>query len=301
MSLMARKRDILIAIIIIVSVVFTIGFFGLVFLGTYYADDGMGLGGFGDKVAVIEIFGGIYNSESIVRQLKKWGGSGSVKAILLHIDSPGGAVAPSQEIYTEILRVRDEEGKIIVAAMSSVAASGGYLIACAADRVMANPGTLTGSIGVILQYPTAGELLDKIGIKYERVKSGELKDVGSIDRDMSEEEREMLSALVMDTYEQFVDVVVEGRELSRDEVYPLADGSIFSGRQARELGLVDTLGSFEEAVRMAADMAGLSGDPNIIKEYRPQKGLWDLLGSFLGQSQDVVPFGNCGPRIMYLY
>ena len=179
---MARKRDVVIAVIIVFSFILTIGFFGLIFLGAFYAEDDVGFGGFGEKVAVIEISGGIYESAPVIRQLKKWGESSSIKALVLHIDSPGGAVAPSQEIYNEILRIRNEEGKPVVVSMSSVAASGGYLISCAADRIMANPGTMTGSIGVILQFPTVGRLLDKVGVDYETVKSGELKDVGSYSR-----------------------------------------------------------------------------------------------------------------------
>jgi len=298
---MARKRDIIIAVVIIVSVIIFIGFFGLMFLGAYYAEDDGGFGGFGDKIAVIEVFDTIYDSRSVVRQLKKWGESGGVKAILLHVDSPGGAVAPSQEIYEEILRVRDEENKPVVVSMSSVAASGGYLIACAADKIMANPGTMTGSIGVIIQFPTIGRLLDKVGVDYETIKSGELKDVGSLNRRMTDSERRMLSSMVTDTYEQFVDVVCEGRELEREDVYKIADGSIFSGRQAMDLHLVDTLGGFEDAVRLAADLAGIEGEPRLVREAKPKKGFFDMLGSFSENIEEITAGEISGPRVMYLY
>jgi protease IV len=298
---MAKKRDVIIAIVIVVTFFVTIGFFGLIFVGMYYGDNEVSLGGFGDRIAVVEVFGGIYDSEPIVRQLKKWGNSNSVSAIVLHVDSPGGGVAPSQEIYDEILRVREEDGKYVIVSMSSVAASGGYLISCAADEIMANPGTITGSIGVIMQFMTAGKLLNKIGVDYERVQAGKLKAVGAFDRSMMPEERAMLQSMVKDAYEQFIDVVAEGRKLDRTEVYSIADGSVYTGRQAMELGLVDTLGSFEDAIRMAADMAGISGKPRVVKETRPQKGLWDFMGSLFGEVHEVASGNMAGPRVLYLY
>lgn len=298
---MARKRDVIIGVVIAVSFAITIIFFGLIFIGTFIGDEDISIGGFGDRVAVIEVFGGIYDSEPIVRQLKRWGDSRSVKAILLHVDSPGGAVAPSQEIYAEILRVREEEEKIVIVSMSSLGASGAYLISCAADKIMANPGTITGSIGVLMQFPTVGKLFDKIGIKYEKIKSGELKDVGSVDRRMTREEREMLRDMVMDTYEQFVDVVAEGRGMDREEVYALADGSVFSGRQAYKLNLVDTLGGFEDAIRLAADLAGISDEPKTVKEFKPKRSIWDLLGSIFGEVEEITSGEISGPRVMYLY
>jgi protease-4 len=298
---MAKRKDVIIAIIIGVSSIFAIGFFGLIFLSVMYSSDGDIFGGFGEKIAVIEVYGSIYESEDIIRQLKKWGESESIKAIILHIDSPGGAVAPSQEIYNEILRVRDEEGKIVVASTFNVAASGGYMVACAADKIMANPGTITGSIGVILQYPTAGGLFEKIGIKYETIKAGELKDVGALDRQMTKKEREMLTAMVMDTYEQFVDIVSESRMMERDYVYSLADGSVFSGFQAYQIGLVDTVGGFEDAVRLTAELAEISGEPEIVKAYKPQKGFFDFLGSLLGRANEISTGEFRCPRVMYLY
>nr|MBN2278025.1 signal peptide peptidase SppA [candidate division Zixibacteria bacterium] len=298
---MARKRDIVIGVIIGLSFLVAIVFFGLIFLAAMFPGDDVTLAGFGEKVAVIDVYGTIYNSENVVRQLKKYGRAGNIDAVVLHINSPGGGVAPSQEIYNEILRVRDEEGKIVVVSMGSMAASGGYLIACAADKIVANPGTMTGSIGVIISFPTAGKLFEKIGIAYETVKSGELKDVGTMDRRMTENERKMLTSVIMDTYEQFVDIVCEGRGLEREEVYRLANGSIFTGRQAYTMNLVDTLGGFEDAIRIAADMAGISGEPGIIKERDPQPSIWDLMGSFMGKVENLAGSEVGGPSVMYLY
>lgn len=298
---MAAKKDIAVGIIIAVFSVFAIVFFGIIFIGVFFSSDGDSFAGFGDKVAVIEIFGSINESTSVIDQLKKWGDSKKIKAIILHIDSPGGAVAPSQEIYNEVLRIREEKGKIVIASMLSVAASGGYMISCGADKIMANPGTITGSIGVILQFPTVGGLFEKVGIKYETIKSGEFKDVGNLSREMTLGERTMLTKMVLDTYEQFVDVVADSRRMERRKVYSLADGSIYSGQQAYQVGLVDTLGGFEDAVRLAAELANIQGDPEIIRPTKPKKGLFDLLGSFLGNVEKVSSGEYDYPRVMYLY
>ncbi|MCP4703920.1 MAG: signal peptide peptidase SppA [candidate division Zixibacteria bacterium] len=298
---MAKKRDIIIAVVIAATFFITIGFFGLMFVGLMSESGDSPWGGFGTKVAIVEVYDGIYDSKSTIKQLKKWGESNSVSAIVLDINSPGGGIAPSQEIYNEILRIREEDNKVVVSSMSSVAASGGYYIACASDVIMANPGTITGSIGVILSYPTAGELFNKIGVKYETVKSGELKDVGSLDRNMTANERKMLSDMVMDSYEQFVEAIVAGRGMEKEDVYRLADGSIYSGRQAYYNGLIDTLGGFEDAVRLAAELAGISGKPQTVKDFIPEKGIFDLMGGVLKSVGQVTSKGGLGPEILYLY
>jgi protease-4 len=299
---MAKKRDIAIAVIIVFCFVVGFGFLSLVFIGALSESGEVSLGGFGDKIAVIEIYDALYDSKDVMDQLKKWGENDNVKAIVLHIDSPGGAAAPFQEIYDEIIRIREEEDKIVVASCLSMAASGGYMTACACDAVVSNPGAIIGSIGVIIQYMNAEDLLDKIGISFETVKSGEMKDVGSRDRAMTDDEREMLSAMVMDTYEQFVEMVADGRGMTKDEVYPLADGSIFSGRQAYELGLVDTLGSFQVALDYAAELAGIEGEPNIVKVIKKDPGFFSLMGSLLSRLENLTTGEySRGPRVLYLY
>jgi len=271
----------------------------IVVVGTYF--DGGGAFAFGDRIAIVEIFGPIYDSENVVRQIKKYGDDGSVAAILLHVNSPGGAVAPTQEIYDEILRVRMEEEKPVIASFSSMAASGGYYLSCATDRIIANPGTLIGSIGVIIQYPIFEGLMDKIGVGHETIKTGDLKDTGSPYRQPTDEDREMLKHAIDDTYGQFVEVVIEGRNLTREEVLKIADGSIFTGRQGLDLGLVDQMGSFEEAIRITAELAGLEGEPHTIVE-KPKTGLtiFDLLS---GAVSDVIAPDrlNMGPELKYLY
>jgi protease-4 len=296
---MARRRDIVIGIIIASCFLLFLCITVIAFF-TMYDEDASFLA-FGDRIAIIDIFGTIVSSEDVVRQIVKYGDDNSVAAILIHVNSPGGGVAATQEIYDEIMRVRLEEEKPVVVSMSSVAASGGFYLACAADQIIANPGTLTGSIGVILEYPVMGELMSKLGIKFETIKSGEIKDVGSPWREPTESDRKMLQAAIDDTYEQFVEVVMEGRNLTREEVIEIADGSIFTGRQALDLGLVDGLASFEEAIRMTGEIAGIEGKPNTIKEKPRRKGtIFDLLqGKLPGIFESSVP--SLGPELMYLY
>ncbi len=216
----------------------------IILLVTYISYKGennrVGFSAGGKKIAAIELLGPIYDSRKIVGQFKHFGEQKSIKAIVFRIDSPGGGVAASQEIYEAVKRVRDS-GKPIVASMGSVAASGGYYVACGADTIMANPGTTTGSIGVIAEFPNIRELLGKIGIQYEVVKSGRYKDIGSPFHDMTQEEKVRLQSWVDDAYEQFVTVVSEERGLSKKAVLRLADGRVFTGQQALKLGLVDLM------------------------------------------------------------
>ena len=234
---MAKRSDVVIAVIIVVSFLMIAFLTLMAFIGL--SDDGsLLLTGMGDRVAIVDVHGVIENSSDVIRQLRKYGKDSSIPALVLHINSPGGGAASSQEIYEEVNKLR-EDGKKIVASMGSVAASGGYYVACAADTIMANPATLTGSIGVIFQFPVAEELFKKIGVKFEVVKRGEIKDIGSMNRSMTEREKESLQSVVDDTYEQFVEVVSESREMDKDEVVKIADGSIFTGRQAKDLGLTN--------------------------------------------------------------
>jgi protease-4 len=300
---MAKKRDIIIGVIIAVSFLFAFGFFALIFVGIWAGAGDVGFAGLGGDVGVVEVSGVIDegNGRSVIRVLDRWATGSGIEAVVVHVNSPGGGVAISQEVYDAILRVRDE-GKPVVVSMASVAASGGYYIACAADMIVANPGTLTGSIGVIMQFPTAEGLLGKIGIEYETVKSGELKDVGSFARPMSEKEELMLRSVVADSYEQFVAVVAEGRGKETEEVYLVADGSIFTGQQAYNLGLVDELGGLNEAIDWAAELAGIEGEPSVVRPYRREKsGFLDLFGSLVNSVSEVVEPVVQGPRLLYIY
>lgn len=294
------KKKTVVITVVVASCLLVFGFFVLIILVSFAGEGGLEFYGFGPRVAVVELYGEIADSRDFVRQIKRWTDDGNVRAIVLDINSPGGAVAPSQEMYTQVLRAR-EQGKVVVASFRSIAASGGYYVGCAADRIVANPGTLTGSIGVIMSFPTAKKLLDKIGLQWETVKSGELKDVGSFDRPMTPVEERMLKAVIDDTYEQFVEAVSEGRDRPKEEIYPLSDGSIFTGRQAYNLGLVDTLGTFEEAVSIAGEMAGLGPDPDVVREQKRKPGLFDLLYNGLNLMERITEGELGGPTLMYLY
>lgn len=300
---MAKKRDIVVGVIIIFSFVVAMGFMGLMFIGLMAGESDFEIGGFGGgEVGVIELFGAIDEElgRTFIRQLDRWADKGSIEAIVVHINSPGGGVSISQEIYDAVKRAREK--KPVVAAMASVAASGGLYVACAADRVVANPGTVTGSIGVIFQFNTFRGLMDKIGVDAETIKSGELKDVGSPYRSMTKKEELMLRSVVMDTYEQFVSAVAEGRGMEPEQIYPLADGSIFTGLQAYNLGLVDSLGGLHEAINMAADLAGIGEDPSVVRPFRRRKGsIFDLLGSILRKINTEIDRSVSGPQLLYLY
>ena len=232
----------------------------------------VGLGNFpisvGEKIAVVKIEGVILDSKDIIEELREHRENKSVKAILLRIDSPGGAVAPSQEIYTEVLKIRDEGKKKIVTSMGSVAASGGYYIASASDKIVANPGSVTGSIGVILELANISGLMKKVGVESVVIKSGKFKDVGSLFRTMMPEERELLQGVIDDTYDQFVEAVSAGRGINKEDLIPIADGRVFTGRQAKKLGLVDELGSMQDAVKITADLAGIKGEPDLIEKKK---------------------------------
>ena len=236
----------------------------------------------GDRVAVITVEGVIADARDVIEQFQRYQDLPNVKAVVLRVDSPGGPVAPSQEIYQEILRFRRESKKPVVASLGSVAASGGYYIAAAADRIVANPGSLTGSIGVILQVPNLSGLLQKVGIKPTIIKSGDKKDLVSMTRDLTEAERRILQEVLDDVHGQFIDAVAAGRHMDRIRVEPLADGRVFSGRQALALGLVDELGNLPDAIGRAGALVGMAGHPKTIQERRSRFSLWDLLTQGLG-------------------
>jgi len=218
-----------------------------------------------DRIGLIRVEGVILDAKDTVADLKRFGDSSSVKAIVLRIDSPGGGVVPSQEIHDAVQRVRTKQNKTVVASMGTVAASGGYYIAAAADRIIANPGTLTGSIGVIMEMVNLEGLLKKVGVEGVVVKSGHYKDIGSPFRKMSADDRRILQSVMDDVHNQFIEAVAEGRSLDVAAVRTLADGRIFTGRQAVDAKLVDELGDLDDAVRIAADMVGIEGEPTLVE------------------------------------
>jgi protease-4 len=210
----------------------------------------------------VEIRGVITQSSGIIEEIHQYLEDEGVKAIILRIDSPGGGVGPSQEIHREILKIKSK--KKVVTSMGSVAASGGYYIACASDLIVANPGTITGSIGVVMEFTNIEELFKKIGIKGVVVKSGEHKDIGSPFREMTPDERRLLQDVIDNVHEQFIKAVAEGRKLDRSKVTEIADGRILTGEQAKQLGLVDQIGNLQDAIDTTAKMVGIEGKPNIL-------------------------------------
>lgn len=231
----------------------------------------------GDKIAVVEITGIITDSKAVNKEIIEYGERDDIKAVILRIDSPGGGVGPSQEIYNEIKKLKNK--KKVVASMGSVAASGGYYIAVASDKIFANPGTLTGSIGVIMEFANAEELLSKIGVKGYVVKSGEYKDIGSPIRKMKDNEKKLLQSVIDNVHEQFVQVVSENRGIKIDHAKAIADGRIFTGEQAKKLNLVDELGNLQDTIDAAAKIVGIKGKPVVIYPRKKGLSIWDMLFS----------------------
>jgi len=221
----------------------------------------------GGNVALVKIEGLLVTSETVVDELNDYAEDDSIKAIVLRIDSPGGGVVASQEIHNAVRNAK-KEGKKIVASMGSVAASGGYYVAAAADKIVANPGTLTGSIGVKMEFASVEKLLEKIGVKGMVVKAGEYKDMGSPFRDMTEPEKKLLQEVIDDVHGQFIDAVAEGRGLPVADVKAIADGRIFTGRQAMSLKLVDQMGDLADSIRLAGTLAGIKGKPRIVEKKK---------------------------------
>lgn len=228
-----------------------------------------------ETIAIIEVNDEITESTEIVNQIKKFRKNNSVRSFVLRVNSPGGSVGASQEIYAEIKKTR-ESGIPVIVSMGDIAASGGYYISLGANKILANPGTLTGSIGVIMEFMHFNKLLDKVGISNTTIKSGKFKDIGSPFRKSTIEDNIKLQKMLDDVYNQFVDVVVLERKMSKSKAIELADGSVYSGKQAYELGLIDSLGTYEDAIKLASKLGGISGEPSIIKEKKKEK-LSDLL------------------------
>lgn len=269
---MKRKSYWVIGTILFISV--CLGGFGLLFLAIIAYSPSEWMDSWGD-IAIIEVKGPIFESAPINEKLEKYRKSSSIKAVVLRIESPGGSVGSSQEIYTEVKKL--SEKKKIVVSMGAVAASGGYYIAAPAHKILANPGTLTGSIGVLMEHVEIGELLNWAKVSAEILKAGQLKDIGSALRKMSSEERAVLQTVLDNMHEQFLKAVAEGRNLPFEEVKKIGDGRVYTGQQALDLKLVDQLGNLEDAIEVAKKLANIKGEPRLVKPRKP-KALWlDLL------------------------
>jgi protease-4 len=234
-----------------------------------------------EEVAVVNIVGEIHRSKSVIDLLHEYEGRPRVKAIVLRIDSPGGGVAATQEIYEEVNKIREKGKKPIIASLGSVAASGGYYVACGAEKIVANPGTLTGSIGVLMNIVNMEELLKKIGIEMKSITSGEFKDIGSISRELTPDEEKLLREVIDNIQGQFLRVIEERRGLTGKELESIADARIFTGEQALEKQLIDELGNLNDAIEIAARAAGIEGEPRIVEE----KKRFSLLQLILGKTE----------------
>jgi protease IV len=268
-----------------------------------------GSGGFGglggDRIAVVYLEGVIFDSKTINEQLKMYGEDSRVSAILLRMDTPGGGVAASQEIADQVKWLRKDKGKKVVISMGSVGASGGYYVACAADKIYANPGTVTGSIGVIAEWVNYGSLLKWAQLQPEVIKSGEMKDVGSPTREITPKEREYLQHLINQMFEQFVSAVADGRkDLTREQVKQLADGRVYTGEEALQAKLIDGLGNYDAVLKATAELVGIKGEPQVVTPPKPRRGsLLDLLTStdLSGMLSGKTPLQPPGATLQFEY
>ncbi len=280
-----KTRTVLISLTVVIALIGGAFLFGAVV--AFFSHSIKGSGGsswsFGSKIGLVRIEGGIYDSRDIIDQVEEFRKDDGVKAIIVRINSPGGSVATSQEICHALKRAGEE--KPVIASMETVAASGGYYVALGATKIYADPGTITGSIGVRLEHVMLKDLLSWAKIHYETLKSGKFKDMGSFDHPLTEEERALLQSLLDDIHAQFKEAVVRERGLSQEAVDKLADGRVFTGREAYEAKLVDELGGYLAAVDMAKELGGIKGEPNIVER---KKFKYEWLGEALEGATDLM-------------
>jgi protease-4 len=299
------RRSLITALVVaVVSLMTLTGLVLAVFMATGDGAD-LALGG---RIALIEVEGVIADDEGFLRDVRRLRDDRSVRGWVVAINSPGGVVAPSQSIFRTLQRIRSEDGLPVVASIGAVGASGGYYVALGADSIVALPGSITASIGVLMEYPNVSELMEKVGVRMEVVKSGDQKDLGSPFRDMGPEDRAILDALVEDVHAQFIEAVAEARGLEVADVRVLADGRILTGRQAANAGLIDRLGNLEEAIAVAGRMAGLGDEPRIVRPPREDRD-W-LLDVLLGETTAgavrqlaramSAPMSAAGPALKYI-
>jgi protease-4 len=263
---------------------FVIAVFSLVYLAFGgHNDDSLA---FGDKIAVVDLDGVILSPKLIVSQLKKFADDDSVKAIIIHVNSPGGGVAASEEIYREVKRIRDEQKKRIVASIETVGASGAYYVASATNKIYADNGSIVGSIGVIAQWVNYEELLRWAKLKDVTMKAGEFKDTGNPARAMTPAEREYLQGMIDNMHTQFIQAVSEGRHIKEEDIRLIANGKVWTGEQAYSMKLVDQIADFESAVKDTAKAVGISGEPTLVRPPRDRRSGLDLL---FGDVSDYLP------------
>lgn len=264
------------------------------------AGDGLGIG---ERIAIVEVDGLILDDEELLEQIRRFRDDVSVRGFVVAINSPGGIVAPSQSVYRALRELREEDERPVIASIGSVGASGGYYVALGADSIYVLPGSITGSIGVVMEFPNARELMDKVGVDMTVVKSSEHKDIGSPFREMTEADRALLQEVVQDVYDQFVDAVALERQLPREAVLGMADGRLFSGRQAIRNRLADAEGNLYDAIGAAGRLAGLGDEPRVVRPPEPGVTVFDLLfGRAAASARELLSAtdGLRGPVIKYV-
>jgi len=265
---------------------FVLAVFSLIYLTLHAGGSETSLGGFGDKIGVVDLEGVILSPEPVVGQLKKFADDSSIRAIILHVNSPGGGVAASEEIYREVKRIRDEKKKRIVVSIETVGASGAYYVASASNKIYADEGSIVGSIGVMAQWVNYGDLLKWAKLKDVTLKAGEFKDTGNPARDLTPAENTYMQGLIDDMHGQFIQAVADGRKLKFDDVRAIANGKVWTGQQALPLKLIDQMGDFEAAVADTAKAVGIKGEPTLV---RPEKGRRTVLDLLLGDVSEWLP------------
>lgn len=266
--------------VLFVASVFTLVYFA------FSSHEEESFSGFGSKIGVVELEGVIVSPKKVVGELKRFADDDSIKAIIVHVNSPGGGVAASEEIYREVKRIRDEKKKRIVASIETVGASGAYYVSCASNKIYADKGSIVGSIGVIAQWVNYGELLKWAKLNEITMKAGEFKDAGNPTREMTPAERAYFQSLIDNMHTQFIQAVADGRHAKADDIRAIADGKVWTGEQALPLKLVDQLSDFEDAVKDTARAVNISGEPNLVYPPKERRSGLDLI---FGDVSDYLP------------
>src|SRR5579863_9214571 len=256
---------------------FVLAVFTLVYLTLHAGGTDAGITSFGDRIGVVDLDGVILSPQPVVGQLKKFADDSSIKAIIIHVNSPGGGVAASEEIYREVKRIRAEKKKRIVVSIETVGASGAYYVASASDKIYADQGSIVGSIGVIAEWMNYGDLLKWAKLKNVVIKTGEFKDTGNPSRDLTPNEQAYMQALIDNMFGQFVKAVADGRRMKFDDVKAIANGKVWTGEQAMSMKLIDSVGDFEAAVADTAKSVGISGEPTLVHPEKDRRTMLDLL------------------------
>jgi len=262
---------------------FVLAVFSLVYVTLHAGSTEATFSGFGDRIGVVDLEGVILSPQPVVDQLKKFGDDSSIKAIILHVNSPGGGVAASEEIYREVKRIREEKKKRIVVSIESVGASGAYYVAAASNKIYADNGSIVGSIGVIAEWVNYGDLMKWAKLKSVVIKTGEFKDTGNPARDLTPAEQVYMQSLIDSMFGQFIQAVADGRGMKFDDVKAIANGKVWTGKEALSMKLIDNVGDFEAAVKDTAKSVGISGEPTLVRPEKDRKTLLDLMTGDLSQ------------------